>query len=192
MKSFLALVAVAVILVSAQITAYADSPVEFATKRHRELVAAAGSGDTTTASKLFDRSIDWDDLAKTALGPNASAFRRSELEEFRGMVHTLLTRSMTKSMAELVGWHVVWHVSNDVTPQPRVKVSSFATKYDEQPIEVSYLLVPRNGVWTIADMEIEGVSLAHSYQSQFNRVIKKEGVAVLLQKMRARVAKSEN
>jgi len=54
----------------------------------------------------------------------------------------------------------------------------------KQKMSIDYVLHRQNDEWRVFDLVTDGVGLVENYRSQFNKVIGKEGVAGLLQRMR--------
>ena len=52
-------------------------------------------------------------------------------------------------------------------------------------IPVDYRMHLVNGRWLVYDVVIEGVSLVANYRTQFNRIVRTESYAALVQKLRS-------
>jgi phospholipid transport system substrate-binding protein len=51
-------------------------------------------------------------------------------------------------------------------------------------MSIDYVLHQSDSAWRVFDLVTDGVGLVQNYRSQFNKVIAKEGVAGLLERMR--------
>jgi len=60
--------------------------------------------------------------------------------------------------------------------------TTIVTKSVEIPID--YKLITKKGKWWVYDVIIEGVSFVSTYRSQYNRIIKKESFAALIDSMK--------
>jgi phospholipid transport system substrate-binding protein len=60
--------------------------------------------------------------------------------------------------------------------------TTIVTKTVEIPID--YKLISKKGKWWVYDVIIEGVSFVSTYRSQYNRIIKKESFAALIDSMK--------
>ena len=52
-----------------------------------------------------------------------------------------------------------------------------------------HILKEEGGLWSVEDIVIDEVSLVENYREQFDRIIKKSGFAVLLEKMSTKLEK---
>ncbi len=63
--------------------------------------------------------------------------------------------------------------------------TTIITKSVEIPID--YKLIRKNDKWWVYDVVIEGVSFVSTYRSQYNKIIKRESFAKLIQSMKAKL-----
>ena len=61
----------------------------------------------------------------------------------------------------------------------------------DEPVEIDFKMVQKDGKWKVQDIVTEGVSLVSSYRSQFTKIIKKDGFPALIQKMKDKLAKGD-
>ena len=61
----------------------------------------------------------------------------------------------------------------------------------EKKYSMQYKMAKTKNGWRIYDIEIEGVSLLHTYRSQYNSILEKGEIEDLLTKMREKKIKSE-
>ena len=54
----------------------------------------------------------------------------------------------------------------------------------KQTLSIDYVLHENANAWRVFDLVTDGVGLVENYRSQFNKIIAKEGVAGLLDRMR--------
>jgi phospholipid transport system substrate-binding protein len=60
----------------------------------------------------------------------------------------------------------------------------------QEPIQIDFRVVDKGGgKWRIDDIITEEVSLVSSYRSQFVKILKKDGYAALVKKMKEKIAK---
>ena len=57
------------------------------------------------------------------------------------------------------------------------------------PIKANWRVRPLNGEYKIIDIMVEGVSMAVTQRSEFNAVVRRQGMRGLLQTLRARTEK---
>jgi phospholipid transport system substrate-binding protein len=54
----------------------------------------------------------------------------------------------------------------------------------KRTMSIDYVLHENDNAWRVFDLVTDGVGLVQNYRSQFNKVIAKEGIAGLLERMR--------
>ena len=57
---------------------------------------------------------------------------------------------------------------------------------EEDDLPITFMLERRGDDWLVYDVAVEGVSMVENYRAQFNRVIKRDGLAQLLTDLRAK------
>ncbi len=56
--------------------------------------------------------------------------------------------------------------------------------YDPEPIRVDWVVASQSGTFKIVDVVIEGLSLTQTYRDDFTSVVRRQGMGVLLGKLR--------
>ncbi|MBI2390308.1 MAG: ABC transporter substrate-binding protein, partial [Deltaproteobacteria bacterium] len=58
------------------------------------------------------------------------------------------------------------------------------------PVLIDYVVRKKGSGWIVVDLIPEGSSMARTYHKEFSKVIKKDGWATLIKKMKDKLAKS--
>lgn len=69
----------------------------------------------------------------------------------------------------------------------RTEISTEVTMKDKTRVPVAYRMMPKNGVWCVYDVLIEGVSLVKNYRTQFQDILAKGDAEALIARVEAKV-----
>lgn len=169
----------------------APTPDSYVKERQEQLAKLLK--DNGTAAQLhavFDEMLDYDAIAKGSLAGSEGTAKPEERKEFDKLLRDLVRRAYVKNLKKTLGFEVRFTGVTDARGGKLVStVAQNKAKKREDPIEIGYLLVERGGRWWMTDLITEGESLVANYRRQFGGVIKRQGFAGLLERMRAKLAK---
>jgi phospholipid transport system substrate-binding protein len=148
----------------------------------------------SVARRLIDRSIDYREISRRALGHNWDRLSEDDRAEFVTDLSRLIqSRSLSRGM--------------DIGPDVRVKferesvsdrgtASVYATvvappKPKARSVEVEYRLLWKGDHWAVYDLVTDGDSLLEGYRAQFDRIIARESFAGLLRRMKRAESRTE-
>jgi phospholipid transport system substrate-binding protein len=136
--------------------------------------------------KIAENIFDYQDTARRALGPHWAARTPEERREFVGIFADLLDHAYL-SRIDLYQGEKVRYLDETVDGnQATVKTTLITPKGTAVPVD--YRMHRLDDRWLVYDVVIEGVSLVANYRTQFNRIVRTESYAALVEKMRARQA----
>lgn len=166
-------------------TAFAGAASDMVKAKQSALFDKIRASDDAGTSALFDEMLDYDALAKASLGSEWAGRSDAEKAEFTGLLKQLVQQAYKKNLTKILDYDVEYvseEAKGDVT---KVKTKA-KSKSDprEDPIAIDFSI--KGG--KVVDIETEGVSLVSSYKSQFTKIIKKDGFAALIQKMKDKLA----
>jgi phospholipid transport system substrate-binding protein len=144
--------------------------------------------------QIFDDILDYDALAKASLGDEWDKRSDAERSEFAGLLKQLVRNAYERNLRSTANFDVNYlgeHSGAGGTVLVDTK-SQAKGNSREEPVEITFSMVQRNGGWKVADIVTEGVSLVSSYRNQFTKVIRKDGFATLVQKMKTKIAKGDS
>jgi phospholipid transport system substrate-binding protein len=141
---------------------------------------------------IFDEMLDYSALAEASLGPEWSARSDAEKAEFTELLKRLVRSAYTKNLKKITGFDVDY-VGEEPAEGGAVVVKTKSKPKDlrDEPVEINFRVVQKDGKWRVQDIITEGVSLVSSYRSQFTKIIKKDGWGALIQKMKDKLAKGD-
>ena len=141
---------------------------------------------------LFDEMLDYAALAEASLGSEWGARTAQERAEFSGMLKDLVRKAYEKNLKKTVNF-TIEYVGEEASGGATLVKTKAISKANarEEPIEIQFKMVEKNGQWRVNDIVTEGVSLVSSYRSQFTKIVKKDGFPTLLKKMKDKLAKGD-
>lgn len=152
----------------------------------------ARGGDAAKTTKLLDEMLDHEAIAQASLGSEWANRSDAEKAQFSELLKQLVRRSYERNIKKTTNYDIAYTAE---TPKgSQVVVSTRAvSKTDKRadPIEIDYTLAEKDGKWRVQDIKTDGVSLVSSYRSQFTKIVKKDGFAALIQKMKDKIAKGD-
>jgi phospholipid transport system substrate-binding protein len=169
--------------------AWALTPTETVKSRVDEALQGVGrsagvSVETRRAEirRVADSLFDFTEMSRRALGRHWADRTNAERDEFVRLFSDLVARSYIGKMDRYAG-EAIAYTGERVNGDEASVQSQFVTAKGSQ-IPVEYRLHRASQGWTAYDVFIEHVSLVATYRSQFDRVIRTESFASLLERLR--------
>ncbi len=190
--------ALAVLLSAAAVPgeAWAGPPTDIVKSKQTELfrlIEANKDGSSTKKiAAVFDELLDYDWLAKASLGDEWQKLGEKEQKEFSGLLKQLVQKAYERNLKKTLAYDIEYVAEEKVSDNVFVVKTKAKSKTDsrEEPIEIAFRMGSKGGgKWQIEDINTEGVSLVDSYRSQFVKILKKDGYASLVAKMKEKIAK---
>jgi phospholipid transport system substrate-binding protein len=139
--------------------------------------------------ELFRQDFDIPRIARFVLGRYWNAASPAEREEFQRLLEDYVVFAYSSRLSQYSG--ELFKVQGSRPDDGAVIVNSIIIRPGEdRPIRVDWRLVSENGALKIADVIIEGISMAVTQRSEFAAVIERSGgrVSGLLTVMREKTA----
>ena len=148
------------------------------------------AGDRQKALKLAEEKIlphvDFEEAARLAIGRSwsqASAEQKKRLtEEFRRM----LVRTYSSAVSAYQGQTMKVLPVRMKPGDTEATVRNHYLRPGAKPVQVDYSMRKTDGGWKIYDIVVEGVSLVLNYRSEFDAVVKQEGIDGLIKRLAAK------
>jgi phospholipid transport system substrate-binding protein len=159
------------------------SDVMTAIKTDKELAA----GDKQKAQKLAEEKIlphvDFQEATRLAVGRawrDANPEQRKKLvEEFRSM----LVRTYSNALEGYQGQEMKVLPSRNKPGDTEATVRNQFTRAGGKPVPIEYQMRKTDSGWKIYDIAVEGISLVLTYRSEFDQVVKQEGIDGLIKRL---------
>jgi len=166
-----------------------DTAQSFVRDRQSELTTLVKANDGKHIESVFDTILDYDALAQGSLKENWANRTDAERKDFQEVLKQLVQRAYRKNLDRTLGYEVKFDGEQKESESFVVRtVATNKANAREEPIAIDYVVHRVGPVWRIRDIVTEGSSLVGNYHQQFNRIIKKDGFAELMKKMRNKLA----
>lgn len=187
--SFL-LLAIFLLLAPAASAGNAQNYLEGKQKELTDLIKKPKSGPNDEKLKVtFDALLDYGAFAQDSLEGEWQKLSEKERTDFQALLKTLVQRSYTKNLRNTLDYNIVFKGESKAKKGDLVQtVAKHKTDPRKESISIDYLVHQVGGSFKVYDIITEGESLVKNYKSQFRRVIKKEGISGLLERMRTKAA----
>jgi phospholipid transport system substrate-binding protein len=170
-----------------------DSAQSFMKERQTELVTLIHKGASPDNQKkiesTFDAILDYDALAQGSLDTQWGTLNEGDRKEFQETLKKLVQRAYRKNLDRTASYDVSFDGESKQGESTLVRTTAKSkTNAREEPISIDYLVHKAAPSWKIQDIVTEGSSLVKNYRQQFTRIIKKDGFAELLRRMKSKLA----
>ncbi len=153
----------------------------------RQKVAPKSAAEKRLASEISARLqgfLDVDELGQRALADHWGALSAEKKKQFTALLRGLVEASYVRALRSNLAYEVRYLGEEAQAGVLRVSTELHLRKQDRpEVIAVDYLLRAERGSWRAFDLVTDGVGLVENYRAQFNKVIAKEGILGLLERM---------
>ncbi len=135
--------------------------------------------------------IDYRFSSFKVLGKYARQVEKKELLEFVSVFREYLITSYAVAMGYYDDQVVEFDPARDYDGRSDVTVRAIIKDNDRPDIKVAFKVRkdPRSGEWQAYDMIAEGISLLSSKQSEFESILRKDGIVKVIESMRESIRK---
>lgn len=152
-------------------------------------VLGPGEGPYSAAQKdelikLINEKMDFSEMSQNALRTQWKDLSDGQQEEFVAAFSELIKRSSVK---KLDIFHAVIEYKKVSVEGEKARVFTRAT-YKRTRTNVDYDLHLKNDTWLVTDFTLDDVSTVESYRKSFHRIVRKNGFAGLMERLRKKLA----
>jgi len=180
-------------LIALPVFAQELGPEELVKKVTAEVMAALkndkqlAAGDRQRAVKLAEEKVlphvDFEESTRLAVGrawAKATPEQKKKLtQEFRNM----LVRTYSNAIQPYEGQQMKVMPVRMKPGDTEATVQNQFTRGGAQPVKIDYSMRKTDAGWKIYDIVVEGVSLVLTYRSEFDAVVKQEGIDGLIKRL---------
>jgi phospholipid transport system substrate-binding protein len=135
--------------------------------------------------QLAERNLDLARMARGALGDHWNELTPPQRDEFVGLFGAFIEAAYLTQIQEYVKLNIAVG-KQTVVSSDYATVDATVIQPEEDDLPITFMLERRGDDWLVYDVAVEGVSMVENYRAQFNRVIKRDGLAQLLTDLRAK------
>jgi phospholipid transport system substrate-binding protein len=170
--------------------------IEEANRRIHDLVSKQAPEGSPAATQRDEQLravvtdlLDVDEMARQALGRAWDERSEAERRDYLDLMRQLVERSYLRQARERTEYTLT--IGDVETHGNEAEVETelrFQTRGRLESIDVVYTLALRDGRWKVTDIETDGASMVSNYRTSFRRIMRQDGFAELLNRMRRRLA----
>jgi phospholipid transport system substrate-binding protein len=134
---------------------------------------------------LAERNLDLERMARGSLGDHWNEMTPAGRDEFVSLFGAFIEAAYLAQIQDYVELNI--DVSKErVASQDYAQVDATVIQPHEETLPITFMLERHADDWIVYDVVVEGVSMVANYRAQFDRVIKRQGLAQLLSELRAK------
>lgn len=136
--------------------------------------------------------LDYDDMAKTALGAEYGKRTKEEIAEFTSILKQLIEKNYKKKLSETLNYDIANLGEEPSGTDATVKTEAKNIKDKKAaPVLIDYVVRKKGTTFIVVDIIVEDSPMvSRTYRKEFASTIKKDGWAGLIKKMKDKLAKS--
>ncbi len=192
MKKTLVLLSLSISLMLVSTGAQAQaSPMAFLKKTQARLnrLAKTKAADTKL-KKEINKLLDFTLMSKRTLRKHWGTLDAAKRAEFTKAFQSLLEKKYIKGLRKKADYTVVYKKQSRSGSMAKVTTEvNYVRKGRQRSNEIVYRLRRVGTRWVIFDVITDDVSMERNYRRSFNRIIKKKGFDVLVQKLKKKAAR---
>ena len=189
-KTLLYLVLIFFISASLCGTAMAGPPLNISKKKEkiiRKLIriktvkgTAAHQKKENKLRKTINEVFDFEELGERSLELHWDDLNKAQRTEFLGLLQSLIEKNYLLKIANATSYKIKFYPEVEKEDHTIIR---FKIKSGKYKAAIQLRFIKKNNEYVVYDMLIDDVSLLGNYRSQFNRIIRKKGFDVLIEKM---------
>ncbi len=159
--------------------------------RDKQIKALLGDKTELTAAEsdnlkqLVNGQIDFEHMARTALGPQWDPLTPEQRTEFVKVFSEIVKG---QSLADLDIYRLKMTIGKISIAGDSAHVET-STIYKEKPMQVAYALGFRGNEWRVDDIILDGVSTTEGYARSFQTYVRKRGFDALMASLQKKLDK---
>lgn len=190
-----------VVLTVSPVSAYGDEPIEALQKGVQEgLRILQGTRVNDKALKeaqrqklrlILEQLFDFHEFSRRVLASNWKTFTPSQRETFVRVFTEFLGKFYMGKLQEKYRDEKLIYVSQKLKSTRRASVN-INVVWKGQKIPIDLLMIKRQGLWKVYDIQFLGISAVRNYRAQFKSLLGKETPAEVIERMQERIRQIES
>jgi phospholipid transport system substrate-binding protein len=182
-----------VLLIAFPVFAQEQNPEELIKRMTQEVMDAVKSdkqlaaGDKQKALKLAEEKIlphvDFDEATRIAVGRNWAQANPEQKKKLVTEFRNMLVRTYSNAIQAYEGQEMKVLPVRMKPGETDVTVRNQFIRSGQKPVALDYSMRKTDQGWKIYDIVVEGISLVLTYRSEFDAVVKQEGIDGLIKRL---------
>ncbi len=138
--------------------------------------------------ELAESNLDLTRMARTALGPHWDELSEAQRAEFVPLFAAFIESAYLDQIQDYAKLRIDVSAENLSDPT-HARVSATVLQPDEAPLPVTFMLENDGHRWLVYDVAVGDISMVGNYRQQFDRVIRSQGIAELMERLKQKQAR---
>jgi phospholipid transport system substrate-binding protein len=174
-----------------------DAGTRFLEARHRGVQqilgdraagAVAQKARTQRLSRALEALLDLEELSRRSLADHWNGLQPAQRDEFVTLLSQLVQQSYRKNLESTLDFTVRYTAESPLGDGVLVRTMARSKTNRRAPeVSIDYALHRHADSFRVYDVTTDGVSLVENYRRQFDRIIRRDGWAALIEKMRKKL-----
>ena len=152
-------------------------------EQNRDVLEADSVAARAVVRKILTPQLDLDRTSRWVLGKYWRQADTAQKERFIEEFRTLLVRLYASAVADLAGVDIEYLPVQGEPNAKDVVVKTRIPRDGAEPIGVYYRMYNGEHGWKVYDVTIDGVSLVTTYRASFSRLVRTDGMDVLIDRL---------
>ena len=138
---------------------------------------------------IIAKRFDYKEMSQRTLGKHWQKLSEADRDEFVHLFQRFLSKTYAGNVDGYSGEQVKY--LNERRKGDFAEVQT-AVASEKSTLFIYYRMLKSSNAWKVYDVVLDGVSLVKNFRSQFGRIIEAESVEGLLEKLRAKTARTQS
>jgi len=135
--------------------------------------------------ELAEHNLDLRRMAQGSLDKHWNELNAGERDEFVSLFSAFIEAAYLIQIQDYVELNIAVSTERYTAPNYAL-VDAIVIQPHEDDLPITFMLERRGNDWIVYDVEVEDVSMVENYRTQFDRVIREQGLAQLLSDLRTK------
>ena len=173
------------------------SPLQMIQNSNQQILAALGEDETVDPDtearvyELMDQATDFAAMSGAAIRSFCDDFSSDKCGEFKAVFGDLLRIQAIKKLGRYRADRFEY-LEEDIEPSGDRSTVLTIAFFEDDEVTLDYELELIDGGWMIVNYIVDGVDTVRNYQKQFTRLLARESVDDVIQRLRDKIAEFEN
>lgn len=155
----------------------------------RATSAAAQQARVQKLSHALEQLLDLQELSRRSLADHWSGLQPAQRDEFVSLLSQLVQQSYRKNLESTLNFAVRYTAESPLADGVLVRTMARSKTNRRAPeVSIDYALHRDANGFRVYDVTTDGVSLVDNYRRQFDRIIRRDGWASLIERMRKKLS----
>lgn len=139
----------------------------------------------------IDEFINFDHITSETIQPHIKAFSQDQIDSFKPLLEKLIRMVAYPKSGDFYSDSTYHYQKPQLNGNSALVNMDVVFEKEDLEIELGYYWQKNKNQWFLTDLSFDEDSLVKDYQNQFGRIINKEGVDYLIQRLKDKIIEIE-